>query len=64
MGNAVWPRMAAHPPADTPMFADVAKAQCEGFNAKEGGVHDWTTKGALKATVDRRGTFQPAGRAR
>jgi hypothetical protein len=51
MGNSVWPRMQTNPPPDTPIFADVAKTQSEGFNAKEGGVHDWTTKGALKALV-------------
>jgi PPIC-type PPIASE domain len=51
MGNAVWPQMQANPAPDTPIFADVAKAQSEGFNAKDGGVHDWTTQGALKATA-------------
>jgi hypothetical protein len=51
MGNEVWPRLAANPSPDTPVFGDVAKAKSEGFNAAKGGVHDWTTKGSLKATV-------------
>jgi hypothetical protein len=51
LGNAVWPRMAANPAPDTPVFAEVAKAKSEGFNAREGGVHDWTTQGALKAAA-------------
>jgi hypothetical protein len=50
MGNEVW-RLAANPPADTPVFGDVAKAQSEGFHAEKGGVYDWTTKGSLKAAV-------------
>jgi hypothetical protein len=51
MGNEVWPRLATNPPADTPVFGDVAKAKSEGFNAAKGGVYDWTTKGSLKAAV-------------
>ena len=51
MGNEVWPRLSANPPANTPVFGDVAKAKSEGFNAAKGGVYDWTTKGSLKATV-------------
>jgi hypothetical protein len=51
MGNEVWPRVAANPPANTPVFGDVAKAKSEGFNSTKGGVYDWTNKGSLKATV-------------
>jgi hypothetical protein len=51
MGNEVWPRVAANPPAATPLFADVAKAKSEGFNAAKGGQYDWTAKGALKAAA-------------
>ena len=29
-------------------FAEIAKAKSDGFTAKDGGVHDWTTKGALQ----------------
>jgi hypothetical protein len=38
-------------PVRGPAFAEVAKARSDGFTAKEGGLHDWTTKGALRATV-------------
>jgi len=31
-----------------PAFAEVAKAKSDGLTAKDGGVHDWTTKGALQ----------------
>lgn len=51
MGNEVWPRVAAGPPATTPLFGDVAKAKSEGVNAAKGGIHDWTTKGSLKAKI-------------
>ena len=51
MGNEVWPWLKANPPADTPVFGDVAKAKSEGFNSDKGGVYDWTTKGSLKAAV-------------
>jgi parvulin-like peptidyl-prolyl isomerase len=29
-------------------FADVATAKSDGFTSKNGGLHDWTTKGALQ----------------
>lgn len=62
MGNAVWPRLQANPPPNTPIFADVAKTQSEGLFAKEGGYHDWTTEGALKAAVVDQALFnQPVG---
>jgi parvulin-like peptidyl-prolyl isomerase len=32
-------------------FAEVAKAKSDGFTAKDGGEHEWTTQGALKAAV-------------
>ena len=49
MGNEVWHRGMAHG-VQGPAFAEVAKAKSDGFTAKDGGLHDWTTKGALKAT--------------
>ena len=53
MGNEVWPKVAANPNSPEPAFAEAAKAKSDGFNAKDGGVHGWTTKGALKAkTID------------
>jgi parvulin-like peptidyl-prolyl isomerase len=50
MGNEVWQRGMAGG-VRGPAFAEVAKARSDGFKAKEGGQHDWTTKGALKAVA-------------
>lgn len=50
MGNQVWTRVAVNPPS-TPIFADVAQAKSEGFNAAKGGLYDWTNQGSLKAAV-------------
>lgn len=50
MGNEVWQRGTAQP-VRGPAFAEVAQAKSDGFTAKAGGVHDWTTKGALKTAV-------------
>jgi hypothetical protein len=43
-----------------PAFAEIAKAKSDGFTAKNGGVHGWTTKGALscKAIDDALFTLQ------
>jgi hypothetical protein len=49
IGNAAWSRAAATPNPSTPVFAELAKAKSDGFNAKEGGLYGWTTQGALKA---------------
>lgn len=51
MGNDVWQKLAANPDNLDPAFGEVAKAKSDGFTAQEGGVHDWTTKGALKGKV-------------
>lgn len=52
MGNEVWNRAATGPtPPRGAVFAEVARAKSDGFTAKEGGLHDWTTQGALKATA-------------
>jgi hypothetical protein len=48
MGNEVWQRGSAAA-VQGPAFAEVAKAKSDGFTAKDGGLHDWTTKGALQA---------------
>lgn len=48
MGNEVWSKVASNPSVRGPVFAETAKAQSHGFTASEGGVHDWTTLGALK----------------
>ena len=50
MGNEVWNRYKANP-VPGPAFADVAKSKSDGFTAKDGGAHDWTTKGALRASA-------------
>ncbi len=47
MGNEVWQR-GTQKPVQGPAFAEIAKAKSDGFTAKDGGVHDWTTKGALQ----------------
>jgi hypothetical protein len=47
MGNEVWHRGTAAA-VQGPAFAEVAKAKSDGFTAKDGGLHDWTTKGALQ----------------
>jgi len=48
MGNEVW-RQGMGQGVRGPAFAQVAKAKSDGFTAQDGGVHDWTTQGALKA---------------
>lgn len=48
MGNEVWGKVVANPTLRGPVFTDVAKAKSHGFTAADGGVHDWTTLGALK----------------
>jgi parvulin-like peptidyl-prolyl isomerase len=50
MGKEVWERGTAQG-VRGPAFADVAKAKSDGFTAKEGGLQDWTSKGALKAAA-------------
>jgi parvulin-like peptidyl-prolyl isomerase len=56
MGNEVFRRNAARPVVG-PAFAEVARAKSDGFTAEEGGLHDWTSKGALKATAIDRALF-------
>jgi parvulin-like peptidyl-prolyl isomerase len=50
MGKVVWERGTAQG-VRGPAFAEVAKAKSDGFTAKEGGLQDWTSKGALKAVA-------------
>ena len=53
MGNDVWQR-GARVQVQGAAFAEIAKAKSDGFTAKDGGAHDWTTQGALKsATIDK-----------
>lgn len=48
MGNAVWAAVQRNPAVTGPVFAEVAKEKSQGFTARDGGCHDWTTLGALK----------------
>ncbi len=59
MGNDVW-QNGTQKPVHGAAFAAIAKAKSDGFTAKDGGVHDWTTKGALqcKAVDDALFTLQ------
>jgi hypothetical protein len=53
MGNEVWKlaETRGYPPG--PAFADVARAKSHGYTAKDGGVRDWTDKGAFRIkTID------------
>lgn len=50
LGNELWSKTAGVGPGQ-PVFGDMAKAHSDDFRAKEGGLHDWTTRGALKATI-------------
>lgn len=49
-GNLLWQRAQQQPDASKPIFKDIAAKYSEGYNAKEGGLYDWTTKGALVDT--------------
>jgi hypothetical protein len=49
MGNEVW-QLGTRTPVFGPAFTEVAKKSSDGFTAKKGGAHDWTTKGALQCT--------------
>jgi parvulin-like peptidyl-prolyl isomerase len=46
MGNEVW-QNGTKQPVRGAAFAEVAKKKSDGFTAKDGGLRDWTTKGAL-----------------
>lgn len=47
LGNEVWVQGQSKSVRGA-AFAEIAKAKSDGFTAKDGGVHDWTTKGALQ----------------
>lgn len=49
LGNQLWQSVQAAPAAEQ-AFADFAKAYSHGVTATEGGLHEWTTQGALRAT--------------
>ena len=48
MGNEVWQQVAQQPNMRGEVFAKVAKARSHGVTANDGGVHEWTSRGALK----------------
>ena len=50
LGNEVWQRGTAVA-VQGPAFAEIAKVKSDGFTAKDGGVHDWTTKGSLQCAA-------------
>lgn len=51
MGNEVWKLAESKRELRGPAFAEVAQAKSDGLTADKGGLHDWTTKGALKFQV-------------
>ncbi|MEM8943882.1 MAG: peptidyl-prolyl cis-trans isomerase [Planctomycetota bacterium] len=48
LGNDVWQRVKQSPGLRGPVFVEMAKVKSHGFTAKDGGQHDWTTKGAMR----------------
>lgn len=48
LGNEAWTRATAAPGVRGPIFAALAKEKSHGFTAQEGGVHDWTSTGAMR----------------
>ncbi len=48
IGNQVWQRVAANPGLRGAVFTELAQQKSHGLTAKQGGAHDWTTKGALR----------------
>lgn len=48
IGNEVWQRVRQQPNLRGAVFTEIAKAKSHGFTAQEGGLHDWTTKDALR----------------
>jgi hypothetical protein len=47
LGNLVW-QNGTQKPIRGAAFAEIAKAKSDGFTAKDGGLHEWTTRGALQ----------------
>jgi peptidyl-prolyl cis-trans isomerase SurA len=51
IGNEAWTSLRTNPAARGPAFAEIAKNKSHGFTAKDGGMHDWMTLGALKSAA-------------
>lgn len=49
IGNEVWQKVLQSPDLTGAVFGDIAKKKSHGFTAHNGGLHDWTTKGALRS---------------
>ncbi len=47
-GNLVLQRAQQKPESTEPLFTDVAEKYSEVYNAKDGGLNDWTTQGAMR----------------
>jgi len=47
-GNIAWQRVQQNPASGTPLFTDLAPKYSDAYNAQEGGLHDWTSQGALR----------------
>ncbi len=51
LGNEIWKEVLANPGMRGAIFTELAKTKSHGYTAKNGGLHDWTTKGALRSEV-------------
>ncbi len=51
IGNELWKRVAENPQVRGAVFTQIAQEKSHGFTAKEGGQHDWVTRGALRSKV-------------
>ncbi len=49
IGNELWQRVAANPEVRGAVFTKIAQEKSHGLTAKEGGLHDWTTRGSLRS---------------
>ncbi len=54
IGNELWQQVVANPQVRGAVFTQIAKEKSHGFTAKEGGQHDWITRGSLRSkTIDK-----------
>ena len=56
-GNQIWQKVSQDPQTRGAVFAELAKKESHGFTAQEGGLQDWTTKGALRSEAINEGLF-------
>jgi parvulin-like peptidyl-prolyl isomerase len=59
MGNEAYQNAVAQQRRG-PIFGEIAKARSHGYTADQGGIHDWTTQGALKAAEINQALFSHA----